>query len=70
MGFFWIYTGSFAIVFKNTQVYLLMDGFVTFCGVLALPLLFCLATAALRMVALNGKNNEYLYKFTQFLELI
>ena len=70
MGFFWIYAGSFGIVFKNTQIYLLMDGVVTFCGVLTLPLLFCLLPAALRMVALNGKNNECLYKFSQFLELI
>ena len=70
MGFFWIYAGSFGIVFKNTQIYLLMDGVVTFCGVLTLPLLFCLLPAALRMSALNGKNNECLYKFSQFLELI
>ena len=70
MGFFWIYAGSFGIVFKNTQIYLLMDGVVTFCGVLTLPLLFCLLPAALRMVALNGKKQECLYKFSQFLELI
>jgi len=70
MGFFWIYTGTFGIVFKNTQVYLLMDGVVTFCGVLALPFLFCLLTAGLRMYALKTNNKECLYKFSQFLELI
>ena len=70
MAFFWIYVGTFGIVFKNTQIFLLIDGIVTFCGVLGLPLLYCLVPAGLRMVALNGKNNEYLYKFSQFLELI
>jgi len=70
LGFFWIYVGSFAIVFKNTQMFLLVDGIVTFCGVLAFPLLFCLLSAWLRLIALNGKNKEYLYKFSQFLELI
>ena len=66
----WIYVGTFGIVFKNTQFYLLANGVVTFGGVLVLPLFYCSISAAFRMVALNGKNNECLYKFSQFLELI
>ena len=66
----WIYVGSFGVVFKNTQMLLLVNGIVTFCGILILPFFYCLLTAALRMNALNGKNKEYLYKISQFLELI
>ena len=67
---FWIYVGSFSIVFKNTQMFLLINGVVTFCCVLLLPFFYYLPTAALRMVALKGKDKECLYKFSQFLELI
>ena len=70
MSLCWIYVGTFGIVFKNTQFYLLLNGVVSFCGVLILPLFYCLISSTLRMVALNGKDNECLYKFSQFLELI
>ena len=70
MTLLWIYVGSFSIVFKNTQMFLLINGVVTFCFVLLLPFFYCLLTAALRMVALKGKDKESLYKFSQFLELI
>ena len=66
----WVYVGSFCIVFKNTQLYVLVNGTISFCGVLILPFFYCLLTAALRMVALNGQNKEKLYKFSQFFELI
>ena len=66
----WIYVGSFSIVFKNTQMFLLINGVITFCGVLLLPVFYCLLTAFLRMIALKGKDKECLYKFSQFLELI
>ena len=66
----WLYVGSFCIVFTNTQMYLLVNGCISFCGVLILPFFYCLLTAAIRMIALNGKNKETLYKFSQFCELI
>ena len=66
----WLYVGSFCIVFKNTQSYLLVNGVISFLGVLILPFFYCLLTAAIRMVALNGKNKEFLYKFSQIFELI
>ena len=66
----WLYVGSFCIVFENTQSYLLVNGVISFLGVLILPFFYFLLTAAIRMVALNGKNKEFLYKFSQFFELI
>ena len=70
MTLFWIYVGTFGIVFKNTQLYLLVNGVITFGGILILPFFYCLISAAMRMIALSGKDNESLYKFSQFLELI
>ena len=70
MTLFWIYVGTFGIVFKNTQLYLLVNGVITFGGILILPFFYCLISASMRMIALSGKDNESLYKFSQFLELI
>ena len=66
----WIYVGTFCIIFKNTQQFLLVNSAVSLCGVCVLPLLYYLIPAVLRMMAINGKNSECLYKFSQFFELI
>jgi hypothetical protein len=70
MALCWIYVGSFSIVFTNTQMYLLTNALTTFACVIFMPIFYCFIPAALRKCALSGKNNEFLYKFSQFLELI
>ena len=66
----WIYVGTFCAIFKNTQKFLLINAIISFSGVLFLPFFYCLFTAALRALTLNGENKECLYKFSQFLQLI
>ena len=67
---FWIYSGTFSAIFKNTKIFLLINGVISFVGVLLLPLLYCFLTAALRRVALDGENRECFYKFVRILQLI
>ena len=66
----WVYAGTFCTIFKNTQIFLIINAAISFCGVLILPFLYCFLPAVLRMIALNGGNNSCLYKVSQIFELI
>ena len=66
----WVYTGTFCTVFKNTQLFLIINSAISFVGVLILPFFYCLFPAVLRMIALNGENSSCLYKISQIFELI
>ena len=68
--FFWIYAGIFCSVFKNSQLYLIINGIMSFVIVLILPFLFYFIPALFRSLALKGKNNQCLYKFSQIIQLI
>ena len=70
MIIFWIYSASFSAVFKNTQIYLFISASLSLVIVMILPLLYYLIAAFFRTMSLNGKNSSYLYKFSQFVELI
>ena len=65
-----IYAGSFCAVFKNTTIFLIISTGTSFGIVMLFPLLYCLISAGLRKMSLNGNDKEKLYKFSQFCELI
>ena len=67
---FWVYVASFCAVFKNTQIYLLINAGISFGGVNILPFFYYFIPALFRKVALNGQNSAFLYRFSQFFELI
>ena len=69
-GFFWIYSSSFSAVFKNTQIFLFVSSSISLVIVIFLPFLYYIIPSLFRVMALNGKNNSYLYRFSQFIELI
>ena len=70
MSLFWIYVGSFCAVFKNTQIYLVINAAVSLVVVIILPFLYYFIPALLRASALSGKDSSCLYKFSQVFELI
>ena len=70
MAIFWIYSASFSAVYKNTQIFLLISGGISLGIVMFLPLFYYFIPALFRTMALKGKNNSCLYKFSQFVELI
>ena len=70
LSLFWIYTGSFCYVFKNTQIFLIINAGISFGGVMILPFLYYFIPAILRTIALQGNNSKCLYKFSQIMQLI
>ena len=67
LSIFWIYVGSVCAIYQNSQVYLIVNGCISFTIVLILPFIYNFVTALLRINAISGKNSECLYKATQFL---
>ena len=67
---FWIYTGSICAVFKNSQIYLILNGILSFSICILSPLLYNIIPSLLRSIALQGKTNECLYKISQFFQMI
>ena len=67
LSIFWIYVGSICAIYHNSQVYLIVNGCISFVIVLGLPFLYNFLTALLRISAVKGKNSECLYKMTQFI---
>ena len=66
---FWFYMGSFCAVFKNTQIYLIINGIITFILVIVIPFLYYFIPTLLRTISLRGKNNQCLYRVSQFIQL-
>ena len=67
---FWLYVGSFCAIFKNTQLYLIINGSATFILLTIIPFSYYFIPGFLRMAALSGRNCNCLYKFSQFIQLI
>ena len=67
---FWVYVGSFCAVYKNSQTFLIINGIICFFAVLILNFLYYFFPALLRMISLNGKNSQCLYKASQYIQMI
>ena len=70
--FFWFYITCFCIVYKNTQIYLIKDTFISFSFSFLYPLGYYLLPGILRIWALKDKkqNREFVYKMSLFFQLI
>ena len=69
---FWFYITCFCGIYKNTQIHLIKDTFLSFVTSFIFPFFILLLPGILRRAALNHvkKDKKYLYKFSQFLEHI
>ena len=67
LSIFWVYVGSICAIYHNSQIYLIVNGCISFVVVLLLPFLYNFLTALLRTSAIKGKNSECLYKMTVFI---
>ena len=70
MGFFWFYVGSFCVVFINSQLYLIINAIISLMVIIILQFFYYIIPSTFRTVALNGKDNSSLYKFSQAAGLI
>jgi len=67
--FFWYYISCFCGIYRNTQIHLIKDSFISFVLSLLEPFGKCLIPGIFRIRALKN-NSEYLYKFSSFLQTI
>ena len=67
--FFWIYLGCFCIVYKNTQIHLLIDVASSFAISFIFPFFVVLLSCIFRILSLKNKNvkRPILFKFGNFL---
>ena len=67
--FFWYYVSCFCAVYKNTQLHLIKDSFISFGMTLLYPFVFCLLPGIFRIPALRSKNRKCIYKISQIIQL-
>ena len=67
---FWYYLSSFCAVYKNTQIYLLINTFISFVISSLFPLVFNFIPCIFRIQSLKNKNSEFLYNISKFIQIL
>ena len=67
---FWFYLACFCAVYKNTQIHLIKDTLISFGTSMIYPFCIYIFPGIFRMIALKGKNREYIYNFSKILQMI
>ena len=72
LGLFWYYLTCFNAVYKNTQVYLIENTFISFGFSLFYPFIYNILPTIIRMCSIHSanKNQNYCYKVSQIIQLI
>ena len=67
---FWYYLSSFCAVYKNTQVYIIINTFISILIGSIYPFLFNIIPGVFRIYSLKNVDNERLFKLSKFLQEI
>ena len=69
---FWYYLTCFNAVYKNTQVYLIENTFISFGFSLFYPFIINIIPTIVRNSSIHSsdKNKEYLYKVSQIIQVL
>ena len=69
---FWYYLTCFNAIYKNTQVYLIKNTFISFAFSLFYPFIINIFPTMIRICSLHSakKDQEYFYKVSQIIQLI
>ena len=72
LGLFWYYLTCFNAVYKNTQIYLIENTFISFGFSLFYPFIANIFPTMIRMCSIHSsnKNQSYCYKVSQIIQLI
>ena len=72
LGFFWYYLTCFNAIYKNTQVYLIINTFISFGFSLFYPFIINIFPMIIRMCSIHSsnKNQKCIYKLSQIIQLI
>ena len=66
---FWFYLSSFCAIFQNTQIYVIINTFISFGISILYPLIYNLIPCIFRIYSLKN-NKECVYKFSNIIQLI
>ena len=67
---FWFYLACFCAVYKNTQIHLIKDTLISFGTSMLYPIGIYLFPGIFRIMALKGKDREFMFNFSKFLQMI
>ena len=68
--FLWYYLSSFGAVYKNTQVFLIINTIISFGFSLLFPFLISIIPGFLRFKSFSRNNKEYMYKISKIIQII
>ena len=69
---FWYYLTCFNAIYKNTQVYLIENTFISFGFSLSYPFIINIFPSMMRMISLHSdnKDQDFLYKLSKIIQII
>ena len=67
---FWYYLSSFCAVYQNSQIFLIINTFISFSFSLLYPFFINLIPIVIRKFSLNASNREWIYKTSKIIQLI
>ena len=72
LGLFWYYLTCFNAIYKNTQIYLIENTFISFAFSLFYPFIINILPTMIRMNSIHSSNKdqEYCYKVSQIIQII
>jgi TRAP-type uncharacterized transport system fused permease subunit len=66
---FWFYLACFCAVYKNTQIHLIKDTFISFGTSMIYPIGIYLFPGIFRIMALKGEDRELMFNLSKFLQM-
>ena len=67
---FWFYLSSFCAVYQNTQIFLIINTFISLLISIIYPLIINFLPAFLRIFSLQNANNHILYRVSTIIQII
>ena len=68
--FFWYYLSSFCALYKNSQVHVIKNTFISFSFGLIYPFIINLIPGIFRRIALRSNNKEFIYKISKIIQIL
>ena len=67
---FWFYLSSFCAVYQNTQIFLIINTFISLGIAFLYPIVIDIIPSMLRKIALNNNKSECMYKISKVMQII
>ena len=67
---FWFYLSSFCAVYQNTQIFLIINTFISLGIAFLYPIVIDIIPSMLRKIALNNNKSECLYEISKAIQII